>query len=148
MNSVLVVCIGNICRSPMAEGLLAQALPRLHVSSAGTGALVGHPADPMAVALMRERGIDITAHRARQLDRRLCLNNDILLVMDSTMRREVMDRYPEASGRVFRICDTLQGGVPDPYRQSEAAFRDALSLMEEGVQQWLQRIRKLEMFAK
>ena len=57
IRHVLTVCLGNICRSPMAEGLLAAAMPDCEVASAGLGALSGHPADPIAQALMQERGL-------------------------------------------------------------------------------------------
>ncbi len=67
IRHILVVCVGNICRSPMAEALLRDALrgqEDITVESAGLGALVGYPADKHAVELMKERSIDITAHRA------------------------------------------------------------------------------------
>jgi protein-tyrosine phosphatase len=71
LNRILVVCIGNICRSPMAESLLAQRLsgrsPDIWVGSAGLAALVGRPADPIAQTLMQERGLAISDHRARQI---------------------------------------------------------------------------------
>ena len=67
ITHLLVVCVGNICRSPMAEALLRDALTGpedIIVESAGLGALVGQAADKHAVELMKERSIDITAHRA------------------------------------------------------------------------------------
>ena len=82
LNRVLVVCVGNICRSPMAEAMLRARLgrrPRFEVSSAGVGALVGHPADPFAMELMRERGLDIAAHRARQVTPELVAAHDLVL---------------------------------------------------------------------
>src|SRR6266542_2985353 len=69
-ENVLIVCVGNICRSPMAEGLLRARFVghrRARIESAGLAALEGRPADPIAVELLAERGIDISAHRARQL---------------------------------------------------------------------------------
>ena len=143
MKSILTVCIGNICRSPMAEGLLAAALPGMTVTSAGTGAMIGHPADPMAQQLMQQRGIDISGHRARQLKREMCQQADLILVMDGEQRRELQDKYPLAFGKVFRLCEFSKQDVPDPYTQPEAAFRSALALIDNGVQAWLQRINKL-----
>jgi len=67
MNIILTLCIGNICRSPLAQGLLAQQLPGHTVWSAGLGALVGEPADPMSVQIAAEHGLDISAHRAQQV---------------------------------------------------------------------------------
>ncbi len=71
----------------MAEGLMASALPGRQVSSAGVGALVGHPADATATALMQEKGIDIQGHRARQISLDLCQRAELILVMDLEQRR-------------------------------------------------------------
>jgi protein-tyrosine phosphatase len=127
----------------MAEGLLAAALPSMQVRSAGLGALVGMPADDTAVRLLRERGIDISAHRAMQLTRQLCDQSDLVLVMEQVQRARVEDLYPQARGRVFRIAEHSRRDVPDPYRQVEEAFRDALALIHDGVQKWLHRIHRL-----
>src|SRR5690606_6892784 len=111
---ILVVCVGNICRSPMAEALLREALPGRRVSSAGIGALVGEPADPLAVQLMRERGLDIGAHRGRQLDEPLLRENDVLLVMERGHREWIESRWPQARGRVYRWGHWSDFEVPDP----------------------------------
>ena len=140
---ILVVCEGNICRSPMGEALLAQALPGMLVRSAGLGALVGHPADDIALQLMQERGVDINAHRARQITWPLCMESDLVLVMDIDQRQQVEGLYPQARGRVFRLAEHLKQDIPDPYRHGELAFRDALALIDSGVANWLQRIRRL-----
>ncbi|MDB5957090.1 low molecular weight protein-tyrosine-phosphatase [Ramlibacter sp.] len=143
MNSILVVCEGNICRSPMAEGLLRAALPAARVSSAGLGALIGQPADEMAVQLLKERGLDISDHRAAQLTRQMCLNADLVLVMDQIQRMRVEEMYPQVHGRVFKIGEFTSQDVPDPYRQPDKAFRDALFHIEEGIKEWLRRIERL-----
>ena len=71
-KTILVVCSGNICRSPIGEGLLRDRLRgKVTVSSAGCTALVGHPADPLAVEVAAEHNCDISAHRARQIDTEL-----------------------------------------------------------------------------
>lgn len=143
MQSILTICVGNICRSPMAEGLLAAALPHMTVASAGTGALAGERADATARQLMHERGIDIEEHRAKQVTREMCQQADIVLVMDIDQRRYLEDRYPFACGKVFRLCEHSKQDVPDPYRQPQEAFEQSLGLIERGVNDWLNRIARL-----
>ncbi|MDR8726498.1 low molecular weight protein-tyrosine-phosphatase [Burkholderia pseudomultivorans] len=141
--SILVVCIGNICRSPMAEGLLRTQLPGVRVESAGLSALVGRSAEPYAVSLMADQGIDIGAHRARQLVTSHCKEVDLILVMDEEQRRVVQQKYPFAFGRVFRIGHFEGFDVPDPYKGSEAEFAASGQLIEKGVSGWISRIRSL-----
>jgi protein-tyrosine phosphatase len=112
IKRILVLCIGNICRSPMAEGLLKEALPGHEISSAGLGALVGQPADPHAVALMQQQGIDISAHRARQLESWMIVTADLVLVMDMEQKRHLEQQYPLCRGIVLwlfgiPLIDTL-----------------------------------------
>jgi protein-tyrosine phosphatase len=140
MKNILVVCEGNICRSPMAEGVLVTALARDGIRSAGLNALSGMPADNVAVRLMQERGIDITAHRALQINRELCSHAELILVMSLDQRRALEARYPTACGRVFRIGEFIKRDVPDPYHQPEQAFRHSLELIEAGIGEWLPRI--------
>lgn len=143
MASILTICIGNICRSPMAEALLAQALPGSTVSSAGIGALVGHPADDKATALMVARGLDISGHRARQVNRSICQQADMIFVMDNKQRKFLEENFPMVTGKVFRLGEFAKQDVPDPYRKSEEAFSDALALIEAGVNAWAPRISKI-----
>jgi protein-tyrosine phosphatase len=143
VKSILVICEGNICRSPMAQGLLAAALPQASVQSAGLGALIGRPADDTAIKLMRERNIDIGAHRATQLSNHACVVSDLIFVMDTEQRQRVEALYPHTRGRVFRIGEYANSEIPDPFRQDEAVFRSTLSLLESSVDLWLSRIRRL-----
>jgi protein-tyrosine phosphatase len=115
----------------------------MDVRSAGLGALVGNPADPIAVELMRERGIDIARHRAVQVNRSMCLESDLILVMDDEQRQRLQKMYPQTHGRVFRIGQYADLDVPDPYRQPTQAFRTALSILDESVEHWKQRIQRL-----
>lgn len=144
MQRILTVCVGNICRSPMAEALLAQALPRAEVSSAGIGALVGHKADPSAQELMRERGLDISSHVARQLGDGICRQSDIILVMERHHQDFIERQYPFTRGKVYRLGQFDKLDIPDPYRQDRAAFEYALKLIDQGVHAWSQRIAKLQ----
>jgi protein-tyrosine phosphatase len=127
----------------MAEGLVASALPGVKVGSAGLEALVGRDADPVACELMAERGISLEAHRARQLSRELCQDADLILVMDRDQRRAIQERHVFAAGKVFRLCEFSDQDVPDPYRGSRGVFEKSLSLIEDGSQQWVQRISRV-----
>jgi protein-tyrosine phosphatase len=143
IRNVLVVCIGNICRSPMAEGLVAAALPDVQISSAGLQAMAGQRADPIACELMDARGISLDKHRARQLNLDMCQRADLILVMDREQRRTVQERYLFAAGKVFRLCEFSDQDVPDPYRAGRGVFERSLALIEGGAQQWVKRISRV-----
>lgn len=127
----------------MAEGLLAAALPDVQVASAGLGAMVGEPADAIARDLMRQRGLPIEGHRARQIGLEACQRADLILVMDGAQRRSIEERYLFASGKVFRLCEFSDQDVPDPYGAGRATFERSLTLIEDGTQQWVQRISRV-----
>jgi low molecular weight protein-tyrosine phosphatase len=122
----------------MAEAVLADRFRRrgldVVVGSAGIVAVVGRPADPIAQALMKERGLDISAHRARQLTADLIRSCDLLLVMDREQQRAVESILPSARGRVHRIGRLGNFDVPDPYKGGRAAFERALVLIDRGVE--------------
>lgn len=143
MNSVLTVCVGNICRSPMAEAILSNSLPSLSVASAGVGALVGQAADPMSQTLMRERNIDISNHVARQLNQDMCRKADLILVMDRRQRLYVEDTYPFTRGKVFLLLDNVAQSIPDPYKKQRDVFEQALAMIDEGANTWAERIKKI-----
>lgn len=143
MNSILCICIGNICRSPMAEGLLRQALPDKAVLSAGINALDGAPADPLSVQLMREHGIDISAHRARSLAAWMISDADVILTMDGQQKHFIEVKYPESQSKVYRLCEYSKCDIPDPYRQGPVAFRHSYKLISQGVEELLVRFEHL-----
>lgn len=140
MNSILFICIGNICRSPMAEGFLKRALPDKAVLSAGINAVDGAPADPLSVQLMREHGIDISAHRARSLAIWMVSDADVILTMDGWQKRFIEINYPDSKCKVFRLCEDSKCDVPDPYRQGLSAFRHACNLISLGVDELVLRL--------
>ena len=144
-RSVLTVCVGNICRSPMAEGLFlsqCRASGRdVRVESAGISALIGHPADPSAIDLMLERDIYISDHRARQLTFDVMRGFDLVLVMESRHRDRIEQLSPLTRGRVFTLGHWDQFEIPDPYRRPRAAFEEALRLIDRGVTSWMRYLQ-------
>lgn len=117
----------------MAEALVRQMLPAARVSSAGLGALVGRPAEPFAQELLRERGIDIAAHRARQLTAELVRDSELILVMESWQVREVERVSGAARGRTFRLGHWGDFEIPDPFEQPREAFERSLREIERGL---------------
>ena len=144
IQNILVVCVGNICRSPMAEALLKSALrgqDGITVESAGLGALVGYPADDYALELMREMGEDVSSHRARQIHPDMVSAADLVLVMEARQKRAIDDADPTARGKVHRLGEWQDRDIDDPYRQDKAAFAEALEEIQEGVVSWVEKIR-------
>ena len=142
INRVLVVCVGNICRSPTAEWLLRHRLKRdgLTIESAGLAALVGNPIDPMAESVLAEHGISAATHVARQVSPELINASDIVLVMDRRQMSAVHAQVPHARGKTFLLGRWQKdAAVPDPYGKPRAAFEHAFTMIDTAVDSWLSR---------
>ena len=144
MQNILVLCIGNICRSPIAEALFRQQFPDKTISSAGLGALVGYPADPLSIEVSAEQGVDLSAHRARQLSSWMCQAADMILVMEQRHKVEVEQLHPLVRGKVFRLGELGKFDIEDPHRKPREAFDTAYAHIARGVADWVPRIRLLD----
>lgn len=129
---VLFVCLGNICRSPMAEGAFRAAALRAglacDVDSAGTAAYhIGHPPDPRAIAAARNNGVEIGSQSARQIRREDFYHFTHIFAMDDANLVGISAQSPrDGSARVALLMDALEGGkgrpVIDPYYGDAALF--------------------------
>ncbi|WP_202411567.1 low molecular weight protein-tyrosine-phosphatase [Paracandidimonas lactea] len=146
MNTILVVCVGNICRSPVAAAMLKTALPDKKIFSAGLAALSGKPADKLAQQVAAREGIDLSEHRAQQISAWMCEEADLILVMEDRHRRDLERKFPLARGKIRCLGDFEQQGpidIDDPYRQPLAAFETAHSTIARNVGYWAARIAQL-----
>ena len=138
IKSVLVVCVGNICRSPTGERLFKRALPQLSVASAGLGALVGHAADKTASDVAADNGLSLEGHEAQQLTANLCREYDLILVMEKRHIEQVNRIDPAARGKTMLLGHWLdQKEIADPYRKSREAFEEVYGLLENATQKWV-----------
>ncbi|CAI0765837.1 arsenate reductase/protein-tyrosine-phosphatase family protein [Serratia grimesii] len=136
-DSILVVCVGNICRSPIGERLLKDLLPDKSVSSAGISALVGKSADDKASAVASNYGVSLDGHIARQLTADMCRKNSLILVMERRHIDAVCQYSPEARGKTMLFGHwNDKKEVVDPYRKSDEVFEIVYNLLAESAQKW------------
>jgi protein-tyrosine phosphatase len=143
---ILFVCLGNICRSPTAEGvfrhLLAARAPHLPIEldSAGTHDYhVGAAPDRRAVAAASRRGIDLSKMRARTVERRDFERFDLILAMDEENLQELQRRAPAHYRSRIRLLmdyapEARSRAVPDPYYGGAQGFEEVLDLLEEAAE--------------
>ncbi|MEG3133340.1 protein tyrosine phosphatase [Rouxiella sp. T17] len=136
-QSVLVVCTGNICRSPTAERRLRQLLPNKKIDSAGVGALIGHQADQQASLTAEEHGLSLEGHKGQQFSAQLARQYDLILVMEQAHIEQVSKQAAEARGKTLLLGHWLdKKEIPDPYRQSQEAFDYVYQLIDEACESW------------
>lgn len=139
-TKILMVCLGNICRSPLAEGILRAKLPedRFIIQSAGTGGWhVGQSPDPRSIQVARQNGIDISDQRARKFDPADFTTFDIIYAMDASNKKHLLQLAPnqQAAAKVKLILehlpDTKTLDVPDPYFGNQKDFEFTFDLLNE-----------------
>jgi protein-tyrosine phosphatase len=152
-HSVLFVCMGNICRSPTAEGVFRAAIAQsdlrtqVHIDSAGTGDWhVGSPPDRRAIEAARRRGYDLAALRARQVEVADFARFGWILAMDRVNLRELEALRPRAyAGHLGLFLDFAPGlgvrEVPDPYYGGPDGFERVLDLVEAATAALIERLQ-------
>jgi protein-tyrosine phosphatase len=150
MTAVLFVCMGNICRSPTAEGVFRKLVSdagrdsKFRVDSAGT---IGYHSGDMADSRMRtaaqERGYSLES-RARRIESADFDRFDLIVTMDEANFRDVQEMNPGTGARVVRMCDYCEEyeetEVPDPYYGGEAGFHKVIDILEDACGNLLRRI--------
>src|SRR5690349_14609977 len=142
MKTVLFVCTGNICRSPMAEGLFRHAVKGrgdYEVLSAGVGAVEGLPPSEHAVRALRELGIDISRQRSRMLSADLVHRADYIFGMTHSHVDAIMLLYPQAAEKTFLLrefdetLDSFENDIPDPIGGSFDVYLNCRDQIEQGI---------------
>lgn len=144
-----MVCLGNICRSPLAEGILAAKVDEnIHVDSAGTGAWhVGSPPDPRSIEIASKYGLDISHLRGRQFSVRDFDHFDLIYVMDASNFQNVvrLARSQEDEDKVKLILNEIEEGknqpVPDPYFGKEDGFELVYQLLDEATDRIVENLK-------
>ncbi|AVR05029.1 arsenate reductase/protein-tyrosine-phosphatase family protein [Pluralibacter gergoviae] len=140
-NSILVICTGNICRSPIGERILRRSLPGKKIDSAGVGALVDHEADRSAMLIAKKHGLCLDGHKGTQFTSSLGRQYDLLLVMENIHLEQVSRIAPEVRGKTMLFGHWLSGKeIPDPYRKSDEAFESVYQLIDLASQHWIAKL--------
>ncbi len=140
-ESILVVCTGNVCRSPIGERLLRQHLPDRHITSAGILGLEGYPADECAQDVARRHGISLDGHVARRLTRRLMQGSDLILGYGAGTSSLHCSHGTGKQGKSLLFGQWLEPqDIPDPYRKSREAFEYVFGLLGKASREWARRL--------
>jgi len=151
---ILFVCMGNICRSPTAQGVFeslvaaTELAKRVQTDSAGTHAYhVGEQPDPRATQAAAKRGIDLSRQRARRVEAADFARFDYVLAMDSSNLDDLLSICPEEhQGKVRLFLEfagpSVRHDVPDPYYGGPQGFERVLDLVEEGARALIEDIRR------
>ena len=149
MHSVLMVCTANICRSPMAEGLLrarlGEAARDWRIDSAGTWAIDGEQAAPRAIKVLKGRGIDLSAHRSRVVDPNMLSQVRLVLVMEKGHKEALQVEFPRYASKVFLLSEMVGENfeIKDPIGRSNADFEKTAQELDDILERGLETIAQL-----
>jgi len=143
ISNILFVCIGNICRSPFAQGLFTKLVRQeghkgFHADSAGLLALPGNSATFLAQKIAVEHDVDLAGHKAKRLSQKLVVWSELILVMEKSHKDELLVDFPEATDKTFLIrrfarYGSRNRGIADPYGLQYDAYRFCYLDIEDAV---------------
>lgn len=142
---VLMVCLGNICRSPIAQGILESKAPQWFVDSAGTSSWhEGERPDSRSILESRAHGIDIDAQRSRPVRKEDFENFDVIFAMDQSNYANLKELAPEEHAYKIRLImnEAYPGenrAVPDPYTGGQQGFSNVYYMLDEALEQFVKR---------
>lgn len=140
-NHILVVCMGNICRSPTGERLLQQYFPEKTVHSAGIIAKNDRPAYDSAIRIAQQHSLSLENHQSRRLTSELCKKTDLILVMENDHIAKIHQLFPETRGKVMLFGQWVnKTEIPDPHKRSDEMFEHVYQLMEKAAIAWQGKI--------
>lgn len=152
MTKILMVCLGNICRSPLAEGILQSKVDNnlFVVDSAGTSSYhIGNKPDPRSIAIAKKKGIDITQQQARQFVKQDFSDFDIIYAMDNSNYNNIIalaenDKQKSKVNLILNESYPEQNlDVPDPYYGGDKGFETVFNMLDEACNKIKLRLSKL-----
>ena len=152
-TKVLMVCLGNICRSPLAEGILKSKVDhtKVYIDSAGTGGYhIGEQPDPRSIATAKRYDLDITGQRCRKFSKKDFEDFDHIYVMDNSNYRDVVElaENEEQRNKVQLILEEIFPGenvdVPDPYYGGDQGFENVYQMLDEACDSIAEKLKASE----
>ncbi|KAF5043258.1 MAG: low molecular weight protein arginine phosphatase [Sedimentibacter saalensis] len=156
--NILLVCTGNTCRSSMAEGIFKQMLidsnvENINVSSAGLSAFQGDRANQKAIDVLKNQGIDISGHRARQLTGEMINSSDLILTMTDAHKMSILNYAPKSKGKVFTLKEyaRITGGeesgninldIHDPYGREYSVYESVMSEIRYEIESIVNKLKQ------
>ncbi|QGU00720.1 hypothetical protein SYNTR_2126 [Candidatus Syntrophocurvum alkaliphilum] len=150
MKTVLFVCTGNTCRSPMSQALFLKYLRQsslnsndFKVYSAGIYAMDGMPASEEAIKTLEKEGIDLSNHQSRVIDDKLIKKADLILTMTRNHKELLIDQYPYKADYIFTLSDysqDIEEDVVDPFGQDRQAYYECYLQLKGLIQKTIKKL--------
>ncbi|REE79668.1 protein tyrosine phosphatase [Pantoea ananatis] len=136
-NAILVICTGNICRSPTGERLLRRAFPHIRVRSAGIQAVKNASADNMASMIAERDGLSLANHISTQVTVEMAHQYPLILAMEQHHIEFISRKSPQLRGKIMLFGHWLEEKeIPDPYGQGEEAFTFVYQMLKTACESW------------
>jgi protein-tyrosine phosphatase len=141
IQSVLMVCTANICRSPMAEYEMRRIAPQLRVASAGISALIDSGTDKATVLVAAKSGLDLSKHKARQVSDDVIFGHDLIVVMDQSHFQWMRASFPQDRARIVKMMHwSGDHDIPDPFRRSILVYDAVFRKIQQGCADWCEQL--------